>query len=333
MTYRQIFKHRSVWMGFAMLLVVFFHAPYRFTSSILKNIHLFGYGGVDIFVFSSGLGCAFSYFRTNNLYRYMKKRLLRVYPSYILFMLAWIPGYCYFFGQMPPRFMIGNLLGIQHFAISQYAINWYFPFIVLIYFFSPFIIEVIQRVKKIYQFLIIIFVLMLFPVPFYGHIDYIIMAARLPIYAIGVYLALHFDQDQKVSKKMVALLGTALIFGLILLKYFHRTYDYVYLYRFGLWWFPFIFITPGLCFLISWFCEKLSVINLKLSEIITGLLSYIGSISLELYLIHIYFLNVYNKYYPEPEILIASAAILSSFAAAILLKKVSDFLKKILKLQ
>ena len=324
-------------MTFAIFQIVFFHAPYTFKSVtmslILKNVELFCIGGVDIFVFSSGLGCAFSYSRTNNLFEYMKKRLLRLYPSYLLFMLMWIPGYSHFIEKMPPRFMIGNILGIQHFAVSRYAINWYFPFIVLMYFFSPFFIELIRRAKKIWRFLIIIFILMLFPVPFYGHIDYIIMAARLPIYAIGIYFALHLDGDRTVPKKLAVFLGAALIFGVFLMKYFYNTYDSVYMYRFGLWWFPFIFITPGLCFLISWVCEKISSLHLKITGKIRTAATYISGITLELYLVHIFFFMIYDKLYPEPDNLTVTVTVLLSFAAAVLLKTAADFLKNKLKLR
>ena len=66
----EILKFRSLWMGIAILMVVYFHSYFFITFfkdinsnnfvSVLKELKTFSYGGTDIFLFASGIGCWFS---------------------------------------------------------------------------------------------------------------------------------------------------------------------------------------------------------------------------------------------------------------------------------
>ena len=50
-------KYRDTWVGIAMLWIVFFHLDIDIGNKVLSLIKLFGYGGVDICLFCSGIGC------------------------------------------------------------------------------------------------------------------------------------------------------------------------------------------------------------------------------------------------------------------------------------
>ena len=57
---KDYFQYRSVWMGVAIIFIVFFHSEMTFDNIIVETIREFGYGGVDIFQFVSGIGCYYS---------------------------------------------------------------------------------------------------------------------------------------------------------------------------------------------------------------------------------------------------------------------------------
>ena len=327
MTYKQFFKHRSIWMGLAMLLVIIFHIPLKFSTPVMKNLQRFGYGGVDFFLFASGLGCTFSYKRCSSLLKFIKRRLLRIYPSYLFFLIIWIPVFSYLHVKMPFRYVIGNILGIQYFANRAYTINWYFYFILLLYFAAPFLIELIDRTKRFHLFAAVLAVLLLLSVPFINQFDQLIMVSRLPVFAIGIYFAAHFDLEDKISKKTVLILLGLSFAGLVMLKLFYNRLQ-AYMYSFGLWWYPFILITPGACLLISWLCGIIENLSLKALEKMLWMISKIASFSLELYLIHIFFLDIHNHFFQEPEPLTVFLTVLLSFAAAYLLNKAANSLER-----
>lgn len=57
MIIKDIFKYRSMWMALAIILVVLYHRGFDLINfPILNQIQSLGYCGVDIFIFSSGLG-------------------------------------------------------------------------------------------------------------------------------------------------------------------------------------------------------------------------------------------------------------------------------------
>lgn len=134
-------------MGIAIFLLFFFHANYTIKSETINILKTFSYFSVDMFVFASGLGCATSYRKNRDTYQFIKRRLIRIFKVYIPFMLVWIPTY-FLYDKMPVRSIIGNLLGIEAFTLSDYALNWYISFIIVLYFFTPFLVEAVERAGK-----------------------------------------------------------------------------------------------------------------------------------------------------------------------------------------
>ena len=74
MTLRDTFKYRSIWMGFAILWVVFYHINIPINNTPIFFLKTFGYGGVDIFIFASGIGCYYSYLRDRSPLDFIKRR-------------------------------------------------------------------------------------------------------------------------------------------------------------------------------------------------------------------------------------------------------------------
>ena len=326
MTYKQIYKYRSVWMGIAILFVIWYHMPQHLPSLIIKNVKVYSHIFVDIFVFASGLGCAFSYRRNRDLFVFIKRRLLRIYPSYLIFMLFWIPLYSIFIRKMPFRFIIGNIVGLEYLAHPEWAINWYFSYIVIMYFMTPFLVEFIERADKTWKKLLILLILISISLPFYGSFDYMILTVRIPSYAIGVYFALNHAPDEKVSRKTVVIMTVCALVGILLIKYFYNNFNTEY----ALCWYPLMLMAPGFSFMISWVCEKISGSGLKAMNLILKILTYLGSISLEIYLVHLFLLHIYGHYYQGDLDLSVLIPIMLTIPLAVLLKKGSDRVRVLL---
>ena len=75
-------EYRTTIMGLSMLSIILFHQ--YFTSVIPFNVfHNFGYWGVDVFLFLSGMGLVRS-LENNTLPVYYMRRFKRIIPSCIL---------------------------------------------------------------------------------------------------------------------------------------------------------------------------------------------------------------------------------------------------------
>ena len=77
MTLKEAIKYRKIWMGFAILWIVFFHFGYKLPDPF-SVIQSSGYSGVDIFFFASGIGCYLSYSRDKNAAAFLKRRFIKI---------------------------------------------------------------------------------------------------------------------------------------------------------------------------------------------------------------------------------------------------------------
>ena len=93
-TIETVSKYRNQIMGLAILWIILFHTGMSlpFPLSQLKQQ---GFGGTDIFIFLSGFGLYYSLKKDNNPIEFYKRRLTRVLPAYIPFVLACFAGILY----------------------------------------------------------------------------------------------------------------------------------------------------------------------------------------------------------------------------------------------
>lgn len=88
--------YRGSLMGFAILIIVFYHFCIRGGSTIidkvLRGVFSQGYVGVDIFMVVSGLGLTYSLLKNENLREYYIKRWVRIFPffTFITLIECWI---------------------------------------------------------------------------------------------------------------------------------------------------------------------------------------------------------------------------------------------------
>ena len=129
-------KYRSYYMGCAMVMVLLYHWSGICAELQFLGCFKWGYIGVDIFVFLSGMGLCYAYNKYHPLVFYMR-RFLRLYPIYmltaILCTLMWALAH-----ECVPGALIwlGELFGLQSVGIVPFF-DWYLSFLLLLYLIFP----------------------------------------------------------------------------------------------------------------------------------------------------------------------------------------------------
>lgn len=280
MCLKDFFRYRHIWLGVAMIWIVAYHCPFDF--GFLNCVKKMGYGGVDICLFASGIGCFYSLSSDSNILNFMKRRIKRLVPTYIIFIIVWLV-YQYIIGNFDFQMALGNILALQNFTGLGNAFNWYISAIFLLYILAPYFKIIIDRATNVKKIFFLIFLLVC-SIAFWHATTYIITVTRLPIFFIGMLFADMCKKDKLITLKHTLIMTVAFIVGvtslLILMEKIPQ-----HLWAYGLYWYPFILITPPLCFAISRLAMVLE--KSKFTKPIVSLLGICGDYSFEIYLLHI----------------------------------------------
>ena len=287
MSLKKAIKYREVWMGLAILWIVWFHSGLQPENEILNFIKKIGYGGVDIFLFASGIGCYYSLDKDSDSFNFIKRRIIRIIPTYWTFLLFWIP-YKRMADGMSLRAALGNILCIRNFTGLGGEFNWYISAMWLMYLLAPFFKGLVDKLNAAYKVILVTIFLVLFSVCFWDVYVYIVTVTRIPIFFLGMYAGKLAKQDFYISKKCLGILMAVAMAGFGLYVYWQGIHQEDMWYK-GYHWYPFILITPGLCVAISWLFELLKK---KAGEGLQKVISIPGKFSFEIYLLHIWFFDI-----------------------------------------
>ena len=305
MTWNDLSRYRSPLMGFAMLIVMLFHVPLS-RNDMFYGLMRCGNNGVDMFLFLSGIGLWYSWTKPANessfgekLRKFYYRRFLRLYPAWLIIAsLYYIPQYWPNGGGYSPNLfhLVANILvGWSFWRIDDLTF-WFVPAIIVLYLISPFYMRLIQR-NRVWRWLPLVMILWYLLVRDWpvlwgavGHVE--IFWSRIPVFLLGI------NAGEWVKAQPLPKGGTSPSLGE------------------GL----------GVCFnflLSLWYCvyveghrhgafppatERMVYIPLAVSAMLlmcqvfrhapSWLLrafTFVGGISLELYLVHVQFVLVYIK--------------------------------------
>ena len=328
MTFKDLLCYRSAWLGVALIWVTFYHLP--IDSGPFDMLKAIGYGGVDICLFASGIGCFFSLSKDADVWEFYKRRLRRLGPTYLLFIVVWL-AFRLAIGQFDLKMALGNLLALQNFTGHGGEFNWYVSAIFLFYLFAPYFKLIAERESRARTILFFVF-LVACSVPFW-HADHLLIAvSRLPIFFLGFLFGKICRTNKTVTRTHVVLLAVSLVLGLAAILAVDR-FGADYIWSHGLQWYPFILITPPLCLLISLFSSLLS--KTKWTRAIVSFFSLCGEYSFELYLLHFFLISVVNvllklpAFAPHSTLLWLGAGLLLFFLCY-LLRRVANGLSTLL---
>ena len=325
MTYKDYIKYRSVWMGAAILWIILFHLHLPGDSFFVTKICNLGYAGSDIFYFASGLGIWFSLQHTPDVKTFYKKRAHRILPMYWCFIVVWL-GFRFWICEMTIPMAVGNLLGIQVLFGLDGAFNWYITYLLLFYLLAPLIRLLYLKLKQ--DRLCMLFLAVLFLVLFLTcHVSQLTIGlSRLPVFSLGMLFGKMTEEKNEISLPQTVVMLCLLPVGLGLALYFGA--DVLRGWYTGLMWYPLILSVPGTCMVLSLLGRSTE----KFRPAKKGVLPFLGEHTMELYYVHIFVLEVYEKVfllrmgntfsYLHLPVLAAIIALLSR-----LLKKITDLIK------
>jgi peptidoglycan/LPS O-acetylase OafA/YrhL len=298
-TYDDLYKYRSVWMGIAILWIIYYHFPHDFiTNPLLLKLQLYGYAGVDMFLFASGIGCYYSLNRDVNPLGFMKRRLKRILPPYWFFLIMW-SALKLIQKQVDLKVILGNFLGVQYFSSAGIAFNWYIGLLFVFYILAPVLFELVKGVVDPLKYVLLTALMILFTVPFIGDQGYLIAFSRLPVFFIGMCFGKAGVTKRSVSKKDVALITAAGFLGVVVLYIVDR-YFYSHIWETGLAWYVFMLIAPSLCLLIS--CVSDFVSKAKPGKATLSVIEFLGKYSFELFMAHLFVIDL-RAFFVEKKIL------------------------------
>lgn len=293
MSMRNIIKYRYIWMAVAIAWTMFMHGNFRVDDGTLLTIKGLGYGGVDIFIFASGIGCFYSLEKDGDSFNFLKRRVLRIIPTYWIFMIGWSVYKRKFIG-MSAIGILGNFLCVRNFIGMGEDFNWYISAMWLTYLLAPFFKGIADRTNSVFKFLLFNGFLIIFSVCFWDCYTFIITMTRLPLFFIGMCVGKMAWNDVRISKLWILWAWIFMEVGARL--YFHWSYVHPSeLWLRGYFWYPFILITPGLCVLISCLMELIKKVLGKAGECAEKVLELPGKFSFELYLLHVWLFDVINN--------------------------------------
>ena len=308
-----------------MIWIVLYHMRFSFHIPIISKFSDIGYGGVDICLFASGAGCYYSLSGNSDIGAFIKRRINRIAPTYLCFIVLWLV-YQFLREGISIPMVIGNLFAVQHLTGNGQSFNWYVSALVLLYFMAPYLKVWIDRSSRGNQLLFGGFLLLL-SIAFWDSRPMIILATRFPIFYMGMLFARDSKHDACISIRTAILLLLATVSGLALQLHVNAAYTEL-LWNKGLYWYPFILIVPGLCVLISWIsglCERS-----RITQAVTNCLTVIGDYSFELYLLHLPLVDLVQdligKYgLQRVQKPIWLLALISLIAGCIILRKLAAF--------
>lgn len=277
-------QYRGALMGLAMIFVMFFHTGGLAKGSWLYALNRCGNVGVDMFLFLSGVGLWFSFCHNDSLRHYYVRRYVRIYPVWLL-VAGWfyVSDYvCNNGGQS------GNVVQL----VANIAVNWCFwqrdawefwfiPAIMVMYTFAPFYMRLIRKSPdwRWLPLVAMLFCVMVrYVAPIHQYVSHIeIFWSRIPIFLLGINAGRLVMERRQLSPSAFWLVLLLFVCSLAICMNFEnglRGRFPLFLERM-----VYIPLSVSLMLLVCKMCNHIP-------RWIVAFLAFVGSVSLEIYLIH-----------------------------------------------
>jgi peptidoglycan/LPS O-acetylase OafA/YrhL len=288
-----ISQYRDELKGIAMLWVIFFHALIP-CGGILGDIQKIGYGGVDIFFFLTGYGLTHSLSRSGNLRDYWHRRMRRILPAYLPLILCWLavmlPGYGLSTVQAI-RSAVGNVLLLGYWLQVPKMFNWYGSALLLFLCLAPLVHGLLSKSEKPMRTLLWMLALVGLAGLCCVGLDQYMAISRLPVFILGMAFAMDWGDQSRISPMLKRIAyGLSFALGLSLVLLCHARYPELLL-DYGMYWHPFVLMTPPLCVFLAFLFHKA-----EKARAVFAPLRWMGRASFEIYLMNIWLVELGKKY-------------------------------------
>ena len=264
-----LIHNKSIWLGLAIILIVFYHMP---RVSPILNIFNPGFIGVDFFLFFSGFSLCYSY-EKNKVVAFYRRRFFRIYPMYfILATIISVMPICRG-GGISLLSWFCNITTLSYYKIGGSFVDWYLSSIFLFYLLFPLLYAVTKKFKWIVP--ITVSLLLLIIISAYDiHWWYGCAIGRLPIFLLGIFCFLDDSYDKRSFKKCCWFFFFVFLIAVFLYRkgYYMRGY------------FLTDMITPVLLLSISLLLSRINNCRFTLPS---KILSLLGNYTLEIYVANV----------------------------------------------
>lgn len=321
-----ISRYRSELMGLAMIFVMLFHV-WLPKSNTFYGLVRCGNIGVDMFLFLSGIGLWYAWSKRPTLKQFYWRRYIRIYPAWLIVSsLFYIPNFLYTSGggYSPDVLnLVANILINWSFWRIDDLTFWFIPSIMMMYTWAPAYMAAIER-NSVWRWMPVLFMVLAVMVSYYppvhavvGHLE--IFFSRIPIFLIGINFGLYVKEAKQLDASSIWLLIVLFAMSLAMCIEFEESWRG----RFPLFLERMVYIPLTISGILILVC-----ILRKTPCYINKMFAFVGTISLELYLVHIQFVLKYIKPYNLGYCLTALLMISISLVVAWLLHKLIELLHK-----
>ena len=284
----RVSTYRDELKGLAMMWIVWFHSG-LLLPGIFDDLRLLGYGGVDVFLFLMGMGLSYSLQKNNDLRAYLSRRVVRLLPAYLPIVVVWMavmyPQYGYTAAQAV-RGAAGNLFMVGYWLQLPGVYNWFANTVFTFALIAPAVYAVLRGGQT--RGLIVLLVIAFGVGAANISMEQMMPVSRLPVFILGMAFGLRRDGGRRGWHTPA--LALSLLAGVFLVEYcMHRQTRL--LIDYGMYWFPFVLITPPLCMAAAFGFAKTD----KCKRVFAPL-RWVGQSSFEIYLINVWIYEISKQY-------------------------------------
>lgn len=200
-------KTQKPLLGVAALLILIFHLlPVLWTGGAIATLSQFvtftAYIGVDMFFFLSGYVLVFS--RTDDYFAYLKRRIFKLYPIFLLSGVVYVLLGFSTFGDM-----LKTWCGISLIQRGGGSFLWFLPSVMLVYIAGPFYLRLQKRLGCLKTLILALAVwtgLAFWLQAASDNHSVNIFLMRIPIVLLGIYFASHEGKWRTVPQCVIGAL-------------------------------------------------------------------------------------------------------------------------------
>ena len=308
-------------MGFAIIIVMLFHVSTP-RSDMFYGLRRMGNLGVDMFLFLSGIGLWFSWMKTPSYRHFYFRRLIRIYPAWLIIACLYYLPRLHVHDAASLVNLIGEIGFNWNFWLHDELSFWYIPAIMMLYLFAPPYMELIRR-HSVYRWLPVVMIMWCILVEWVtpihhavGHLE--IFWSRVPIFFIGINMGEMVRQKRTIDGQGIWMLIIMFVMTSVSCFFLEQERHG----QFPLFVERMLYIPLTITFILI--CNR---VLRRTPKWVNEALAFVGSLSLECYLIHLHFVLDYLpkawSYWPT-----FLACVVATLPLAWVLSKIVDWIAK-----
>lgn len=267
---------RNIIYGLAIMWIVFFHSGIEIKNETLRLVKSYGDCGVEIFFIVSGISLYFSFSKDEKLGSFYIRRFKRIIPPYLIVYTTVFFIFDIWQAHNIKQFLL-DISMLDFWLHGLGRVPWFVAGIIIFYLIYPFIYKLLYKDYECKKVLLPLVLLLILLVSFNLSIKYAylrIFFIRIPCFLLGCMLGKLVFEKKHLKCWHFLILVTILITSYLL-----------FYYKREIWWTRNLYYIPLSIFLIFGFSLFYKLINNHFKSL--GLiLEFVGTISLEIYLLH-----------------------------------------------